>query len=815
MTDASRWQRIEEVFHAVADLAPGPALEVRIDALCDGDQSVAAEVRALLAAEARLHDGDAAPPDPHPGLRLGSYEVDALIARGGMAAVYTAHRADDAFEQRVAIKIMDLRLSDEALVAQFRAERQILAALEHPTLTRLLDGGVTALGEPYLVMEFVDGQPIDRYCDTHRLDLAARLRLFTQICDGVSFAHRNLILHRDLKPSNILVTADGHVKVVDFGTATLLVPDRLSTVTAAPLTPAYASPEQLTGRPVGTASDQYSLGLVLYELLTGAYAFGARTSFMAAVERAMAGTVPAAGHTTVTPAAAAARQLSPTRLKRQLSGDLGTIVRKVLAPDPALRYSSVQHLADDLARWSAGEPILGRAPSLAYQAARFVQRHWVAVAMAATLLVGLVAAAIVSLQQANRATAQAAIARSESAKARQLNRFLTQMLSSANPSWYNASGSTASSITVREVLDGASQLIPVELGGAPAVEAEMRRTLGRTYIGMTEPDRARPHLERALALYQQQGDAFGIAFTQALLGEQGMLTGDFAAAERRLREALAYVRSLGEVPTDPELHMMATSDLGGAISSQRPSDPEAVALKREGLQVADRDPANAGASVVGRANLGLDLFNAGRLDDAEALFREAQSRLDRLPGPLPERGFLFHNLSGLHRVRGNYAEAARYGALAVDAAAQVWGEHNFRWAAFAATWGTALVAAGSAEQGRTVLQASRETFRVLRPAGHVDHTRPLPGLGAAYRVLGDLDGSARVLRDALNILRGAPALQVRAAEAAGELGLTLRAMGRTADADPLLQESHDILHAAYGDSHPLTVLARARLQRVP
>ena len=284
VNEFTRWQRIEHTFHAVADDAPGPARDARVLDLCGQDAGMAAEIGTLLDADATAPASEG-PVAPHVGLRLGSYEITGLIARGGMAAVYDARRADDQFEQRVAIKIMDLRLSDPALVAQFRAERQILAGLEHPALTRLLDGGVTPTGEPYLVMEYVDGQPLDRHCDARHLDVPARLRLFTAVCEGVAFAHRNLVLHRDLKPSNILVTSDGHAKVVDFGTATLLQPDRLSTLSKAPLTPAYASPEQLTGQAVGTASDQYSLGLVLYELLSGAMPFADSTSLIAAMER--------------------------------------------------------------------------------------------------------------------------------------------------------------------------------------------------------------------------------------------------------------------------------------------------------------------------------------------------------------------------------------------------------------------------------------------------------------------------------------------------------------------------------------------------
>ncbi len=236
MNDPARWHRLEEVFHAVVDMPAGAARDRRLLDLCGHDAALAAEVGALIAEDARL--GDSAPAaDPRVGLRL----------------------------------------SHPALVAQFQAEQQVLAAIEHPALTRLLDGGVTAFGEPYLVMEFVEGEAIDRYCDARQLDLAGRLRLFAQVCEGVAFAHRSLVLHRDLKPSNSPVATDGHAKVVDFGTATRLQPERLATLSQAPLTPAYASPEQLTGQPVGTASDQFSLGLVLYELLTGVAAKRRRT----------------------------------------------------------------------------------------------------------------------------------------------------------------------------------------------------------------------------------------------------------------------------------------------------------------------------------------------------------------------------------------------------------------------------------------------------------------------------------------------------------------------------------------------------------
>ncbi|MBP7777104.1 MAG: protein kinase [Acidobacteria bacterium] len=814
--DTTRWLRIEGLFHELADLPPGAARDAALAARCGDDQALAAEVRALLDQDAHLEAGASAA-DPHLGLRLGHYEITTLIARGGMAAVYEARRADDQFQQRVAVKIMDLRLSDPGLAAQFRAERQILAALEHPSLTRLLDGGVTTLGEPYLVMEYVEGQAIDRYCDTGRLDVPARLRLFMEVCDGVAFAHRNLVLHRDLKPSNILVTREGRAKVVDFGTATLLQPDRLATTSMAPLTPAYASPEQLTGKAVGTASDQYSLGLVLFELLTGGAAFGERTSLMAAVERALAATTTTAPHLAVTEAAASTRQTSLAKLRRTLSGDLATILAKALAHEPSARYASVQHFADDVRRWLSGAPILARPPSLAYQSSRFVHRHWVATSVAATLTVALVVATGVSLQQAalarrqaDEAQRQAAAARTESEKNRQMNRFLTRMLSSANPTWNNANAAVASSITVRQVLDGAGALIGTELVDLPDVEAEMRRTLGRTYIGLGAPDQALPHLERALALSTARGDGGGEAASEMALATIRLHRGDYAAAEALLRKVRRYLLA-HERDVDPEMAFIATSDLSTVIGYLRPGDAEALELIREAIAVADRANITAGVAVAVN-NAATQLYRAGRLDESEAAYRDAERRMTALPAPPPELHMLRANLANVMRVRGRAEDAERLAAEAAAGARRSWpAEHPYH-AQIQQTWGRALVAAGQPMRGRDALLEALRLIRRLRSAEHPDIATPLIGLGVAYRELGDLAASERVLREARVLLRAPTAGRDRAADAAGELGMTLRATGRLGDASPLLQESLELYQAQYGQAHPLTQLALARLR---
>ena len=814
--DTSRWQRLEAIFDAVADLPPGADRHAAILTQCDGDAALAGDVEALLAEESRLAEADAAS-DPHLGLQLGPFGVVRLVARGGMAAVYEGRRTDEAFDQRVAIKVMDVRLHDAALLAQFKAERQVLAALDHPALTRLFDGGMTALGEPYLVMEFVDGQPIDRHCDDRRLDLAQRVALFRAVCDGVSAAHRALVLHRDLKPSNILVTADGHVKVVDFGTAALLQPERLATTSVAPLTPAYASPEQLTGQPVGTASDQYSLGLVLYELLTGAPPFGDRPSLLAAIERAMAGTTTTAPQAAVTESAALKRQSSLARLRHMLAQDLGTIVTKALSADPRARYASVQHFADDLARWARGDAIEGRPPSLAYRTTRFVQRHWAASLVAATLSVGLAAATVVSVRAAAEAHAQEARARSEAARARseserasQLNRFLTEMLASASPIGEAPTAARSGSLTVRELLDTASQNVAATLAGSSAVEAQMRHTLGRTYLGIGVLDRAEAEFNRALALYRELGDAAGTASTLAQSGRSRVLRGEWAAAAPLLREAVAIERARGR-DMDPAVLTDALNNLALTITPGRPGDPEAIALLRESVQLADGHGLVTANVVAMTQALGNQLMIGGALDESETVLRDALRRAGRLAPDHPTRLYVLRSLSELLRTRGEHAEAARAGQEAAEGAARAWPpDYPFQWS-FLLTWGRALALGDDLDRATAVLHDAEARARRIRAPGHSDFAAIKLGIGTVLRRQGALGRAETVLREGLTILARYPDIRHTRAHLLGQLGLTLRARGRTAESTALLAESLAIYRDLLGESHPFTVEALARV----
>ncbi|MFN7924049.1 MAG: serine/threonine-protein kinase [Bryobacteraceae bacterium] len=395
----SNWPRVKEVFHRASELAHAERAEF-LDEACRGDAALRAEVESLLGFsaqdEAALAPVAAALAESaleETPARLGPYRIGGLIGRGGMGMVFRAQRDDGAFDKEVAIKLVQSEPGNASFAAQFERERRILARLDHPGITRLLDGGSTADGRPYLVMELVDGVPLGEYCRAQRLGIGERLALFEQICQAVIYAHQRLVVHRDLKPSNILVTGGGVPKLLDFGLARLVdaAGPEAASRSAAWMTPLYASPEQVRGEALGVSTDVYSLGVILYELLAGRRPYEVETASPAAAAAAICEFEPpppslvAPGH------------------GRELRGDLDTIVLHALEKDPARRYLSVEQLAADIGRYRAGMPIEARPVSYATRAVKFVRRHTMPVALGAALAVAVVAGGVATLWQARRA----------------------------------------------------------------------------------------------------------------------------------------------------------------------------------------------------------------------------------------------------------------------------------------------------------------------------------------------------------------------------------------------------------------------------
>jgi non-specific serine/threonine protein kinase/serine/threonine-protein kinase len=431
------WRRVREILEQALELAPDRRPAYLKDA-CAGNSILRQEVETLIAADEQAGTGFLAgnaveaspslaiseePPVSLAGARIGPYRIVEEIGHGGMGTVYRAIRADDQYRKQVAIKVVRGGLGDEFRVHRFRAERQILANLDHANIARLLDGGATEDGQPYVVMEYIEGQPIDEYCDQRTLAVSERLKLFRTVCSAVAYAHQRLVIHRDIKPANILVTKDGEPKLLDFGIAKILDPEQTGgeqTVTVMRLmTPEYASPEQVRGEPITTASDVYSLGVVLYGLLTGRRPYGRASGVPRDIVQAVIETEPERPSASITRAdTATAQSVSETRdeipekLQRRLRGDLDNIVLKALRKEPERRYASVEQFSEDIRRHLEGLPVTARPDTFWYRSSKFVRRHKAGVAAAIIVLLTLVTGLAVTVHETF-------IARAERAKAEQ------------------------------------------------------------------------------------------------------------------------------------------------------------------------------------------------------------------------------------------------------------------------------------------------------------------------------------------------------------------------------------------------------------
>jgi non-specific serine/threonine protein kinase/serine/threonine-protein kinase len=417
------WQRIKTIFDAAVELAP-PERAPYLAEACNGDTKLMREVRSLLDSLASAGDFIETPADSafHTGMSIGPYRIVQVIGEGGMGMVYQAVRVDDLYRKLVALKIVRRGLCSTVALRKFETERHILAHLDHPNIAKLLDGGATPDGQPYFVMDFIAGTPIDEHCDTERLPLRDRLKLFLTVCSAVQYAHQNFVVHRDIKPSNILVTPDGSIRLLDFGIAKLLDPEADAAALETPsviqmMTPEYASPEQLLNEPVTTASDTWSLGVLLYVMLTGhrPFFFGSRSP--QAIYEAIRDSAPrrpssvvqceepgSGGRNLNLDAIARARRArTPDRLARELAGDLDNILLMALRREPERRYASVEQLAGDIERYLAGLPVTARDDTFTYRASRFVRRHKGAVATGGFAALALIAGTVATSWEAHQA----------------------------------------------------------------------------------------------------------------------------------------------------------------------------------------------------------------------------------------------------------------------------------------------------------------------------------------------------------------------------------------------------------------------------
>jgi serine/threonine protein kinase/Flp pilus assembly protein TadD len=872
------WARIEMILDEVLELEPGERAAA-LDRVCAGDPRLRAHVEGLVAVDAgakaffetpaaeyaaglvRVSSEASADIDAEqPGDRIGPYRIIKEIGRGGMGRVFLADRADGQFEQHVALKLVGSGYAGGEIRQRFLRERQILARLQHPNIARLLDGGVTPDGRPYFAMEYVAGEPITLYCDARALDVNARLDLFTEVCDAVQYAHQNLVVHRDLKPSNTLVMADGQVKLLDFGIAKVLhedgdTPDiTLTRLGSGPMTPEYAAPEQVRGEPVTTATDVYALGALAYVLLTGRGPHQLARRTAAEVERAIAErdiarpssvvTRSDGGTTVAAPpdAIARARGTAPDRLRRKLRGDLDTIVMQALQKDPARRYPSAGALAEDVRRYCDGRPIAARRDSVRYRTGKFVRRHAIGVAATALVVVTLIAGLIGMVWQAG-------VASREAAKANEVSRFLASLFEVADPARTNAA-----QITARELLDRGASRIETDLAGQPDLQAEMMLLLGRIYRDLGVYDRARPLLERSLALRRAGGrreDAQRAA-TMAELARLWFDMGRPEDAERLQRETLALRRTLLG-PDHPDVGK-TLRDLASVLSS-RGQYQEAERLQREGLALNERefgpehaevasdleglqeilrargqmDPAIAAArqvlairqKVLGPDHLetatamnNLAILHRDRweLEEAERLYREVLAfDLRRLGDIHPYTATVTNNLAFVLRDRGQYDEAEKLFRSALEIDYKLYGPEHPNVATVLNNLSVVLAYKGSYDESDRRSSEALAMFRRVYGDGNWRIGMVLGGRASMLSARGDA-GAEALYRDALARLeRSLTPTHPTLEPVLIGLGRHLTVHGAADRAEPFLRRALETRSTRLGEKHPRTAEAQIRL----
>ncbi len=827
-----QWKRIVEVFHRAAALDRTDRARF-LDGACAGDAEFRRRVERMLEHD-RPTAGDvehaaapgASPIDPLLGAMIGPYRVIERISAGGMGVVYRARRGDDAAGPLVAVKVVRWDMDPARIVRRFEIERGVLASLDHPNIARLLDGGATADGLPYLVMEHIDGQPIDRYCDGRRLAIRQRLAIFAVVCRAVHAAHQRLVVHRDLKPSNILVTPEGVPKILDFGIAKVLDADGAgpadaTVTTARALTPAYASPEQLRGEPVTTAADVYSLGVMLHGLVAGDGNRGVR-------------------------------------------GDVRNIIMMALREEPSRRYGSAGAFADDIERCLSGFPVAARPDTLRYRAGRFIRRNPFATAAAAAAVLAIIGGALAVGAAARTARRQrdeadgarqtalreAEYARVEAQSATELSRFVVGAFLLRESSDGEVKGVDESA---RHLVREESR-VRRQFRDQPQLQANLLDALGHVYLGLNRFDEARRAIGDAARL---RSTAFGPESREAALsfnseGELHHARGEYQDAAACFGKALSIGRGLG-AHADIAI---AANNLGATLRAVGRLD-EAEALHREALalrrtRLGDDDPVvaeslnnlasvlldrgdQAGAeaalaesaevrrrvlgedhplSVQSLNNLAVTLHRGGNLDRAEPLYRDAIGLYRAIPDGDPSA--LARTLSNYARIliaRHRLDEAAAVLEEALDIQRRVLGPEHLGVANVLTGLAQVRQLQGDPAAARPLLADGLRLRRAGLPPDHPVIAETLANYGALLLELRDLPGAEQALREALALLDHGPATW-RLGASASDLGDCLLRQERPDEAEPHLRRGHGILAATVGEQDDRTRRARERLEEL-
>lgn len=864
-----QWKRVEELFEqAIAQ--PQEARSAWLTQASEGDASLYAEVQQMLLAFEKS-DGFLEEPahalmsdlvveeeaGSMAGGQLGAYQIVEELGRGGMGVVYLADRNDEQFEQQVAIKVLQASSGHKDLIRRFLEERQILASLNHAHIARLLDGGVTEGGQPYFVLEYVAGEAIDVYCDAQRLAVDDRLKLFITVAEAVQYAHRNLIVHRDLKPSNILVGEGGEVKLLDFGIAKLLVTDTaqeaipLTRTGVRIMTPEYASPEQVRGEAVTTASDVYQLGLLLYELLTGHRPYHVEGRSFYEIERAVCEEEPTHPSDVVAQTREMVRQgttiqitpeeISQVRqtqvgaLHKTLSGDLDAIVLKALRKEPEARYDSATAFVEDIKRYLASLPVEARRGSTSYRVRKFMKRHRVAVLAALVGLLALVAYGVTVTVQAQRIA-------QERDRAEQYAAFLTDLFQSPDP-FIDVEGNQGKDITILEFLDQGVERVRNELQGDSKMQTSLLFTIAKVYENLGYASKAHPLYKEVLPLHQQHYGEVSPEVVETLW-RLAWITGNTAEADSLHKRELALARELegGSGPLTGRglvAYGKYLVDQGQLEEGERTLE-EAVAMLRH-ADNSDEEQIIGGVYFLGYAKR-----KVGKVASADSLLQEAYGMRSDLSGPMhpktaiimteigtvaemlgdleragtwkrralgifeeklgsnhPYTMVMMNNLAILFNKQEAYSEAEPLLRRVIEAREDHYGPDHRETVGTLQNLATVLLRQERFDEAEPLFRDVYRRYQKALPAGHYVLAFPLLSLTDLYVQQGAFEKAEEAAREATGLLHGGlPAGHALIAVAESRLGEALALQQRFAEAESLLVPSFNALEPGQGfDEH--------------
>ncbi|MFZ0454677.1 MAG: serine/threonine-protein kinase [Ignavibacteriaceae bacterium] len=690
--DSDQWQKIGIIFEEALKLDEPERTEFLLDA-CGNDSELLAEVRSLIDADTNVPSvlkGQASdainipPRKNYEGTIIGSYKIISQIAEGGMGSVFLAERADGQFEQKVALKLIKPGMNSSEIIKRFQFERQILARLQHPNIARLLDGGLTEENLPYFTMDYVEGENIYEYCNKNNLSINERLKLFSKVCNAIQYAHQNLVIHRDLKPSNIIVKKDGTVKLLDFGIAKVFTEDdsfEQSALTRTGLfvmTPEYASPEQIRGEAITTSTDIYSLGLILYQLITGEKAYEIKTQSPLELEKIICFTEPAKPSSAIkslqlkdkikAEKISRAHKTGIDKLIKTLSGDLDNICLTALRKEQERRYSSAEQFQQDIENYLYGRPVSARQNTIYYRTNKFIVRHKIAVISAFSIfLIGAMLTTFYFIQlKKERDKAQ-----NEAQKAEQVSEFLKNIFKLSDP--YEARGET---ITARELLDKGAQKIDQELSGQPDVKATMLSLIGGVYTNLGLFDKSEILLKKALDIRNKfNSNSMEEAKSLRDLGQLYTYKGEYSKADTLLTKALNIYKN-NSLKEDNNYGWIIGNLAWVYKSTGNYSKSESYYKKA--IEVLKKNKDNNEELLTMMNNFALELHEEGNYDDAEKMFDETLRLQKKLYGdkPHPEISTTTYNLAELLRDRGKYDEAEKMFKTSLSMDTQLSGPEN-------------------------------------------------------------------------------------------------------------------------------------------